>query len=87
MLPRRERGQVPECPMFCTRHRGGSPGMLLLDQEGPREGGHRAGVRSPCVIANSRGRGGGGEAAGVGGGNTSGGPELVKPLSEEKIES
>lgn len=43
----------PECPMFCTQHRGVSPGLLLLDQEGPREGGQRASVRLPCVIANS----------------------------------
>lgn len=44
--------------MFCTQHRGVSPGLLLLDQEGPREEGQRASVRLPCVIANSRGRSG-----------------------------
>lgn len=72
--------------MFCTQHRGVSPGLLLPDQEGPREGGHRAGVRLPCVIANSRGRSGEGQAAEVGeGNNTSRGPELSKPLSGEKI--
>lgn len=38
MLPRREWGKLSECPLFCTQHRGGSPGLLLLDQEGPGKG-------------------------------------------------
>lgn len=55
VLPRREWGEFPECPMFCTQHRGISPGLLLLDQRR----GRRAGVRLLCVIANSRGKSGG----------------------------
>lgn len=61
MLPRGGGGKgwgFPECPMFCTQHRGVSPGLLLLDQEGPKEEGQRACVRLPCVIANSGGRSG-----------------------------
>lgn len=74
------------CPAPC---RGRSPELLLLDQGGSGEVGQRAGVRSPCVIANSRGRNREEMVAEVRGEVTTllEGPELSKPLSEEKNRS